>query len=110
MVDSNTLLQTDATVIAGVLVLLTIYSLELPRSNEARGIRKSLAMFIVAAMLPFCTSAILAINSEGANHPERVLQYATFSATVGFGYIITVVVLILIIPLRRRSTEHKKRP
>ena len=42
MVDSNTLLQTDATVIAGVLVLLTIYSLELPRSNEARGIRRSL--------------------------------------------------------------------
>jgi hypothetical protein len=31
MIDSNILLQTDATVIAGVLILLTIYSLEPPR-------------------------------------------------------------------------------
>ena len=60
-IDDNSILQTDATVIAGVLILLTIATV----GEELTRIFSSLftLMFTVVAIFPFATSSLSSITS-----------------------------------------------
>lgn len=118
MIDSNTLLQTDATIIAGVLILLTIYSLnpalgiiQLPQSKNREGKKRSFkiiksrlldriifATITIAAVFPFSSSAFYILSDE------KNLLFATHLAEVGFLYVMVAVAAIVIIPFLTRST------
>lgn len=67
MIDDNTLLQTNATVIAGILVLLTIFSFKYPKSetdttqNRFVVRQKALATCIIVTIFLFSGSSITII-------------------------------------------------
>ncbi|MDQ6864356.1 MAG: hypothetical protein M3044_11080 [Thermoproteota archaeon] len=91
VLDDNTLLQTDATVIAGVLILLTIYSLKPRKSPESR--RERALNFIVAGVLltviiPFSVSAMMII------YPD--VEPAAGATLGGFLYLMVGIVLIVV--------------
>jgi hypothetical protein len=107
VLDDNTLLQTDATVIAGVLILLTIYSLKPGKSPESRRERFTntfVAIAIVTVIIPFSVSAILILNPT---YPGNAVQLMT----AGFLYLIVGIVIIVLIPRLpiKEITETGKR-
>jgi hypothetical protein len=92
VIDDNTLLQTDATVIAGVLVLLTIYSLRQQPSDTTyqRIINIVVAVAIVTTIVPFSVSAILILSPD--KDPAAGVAYG------GFIYLIVGIILIVVVP------------
>lgn len=102
MIDSNSLLQTDATVIAGTLILLTIYSLKpVPKYGQTRSVRKALALLIVITIVPFSISAALILDQKYDDH-----LFATGAAQLGFIYIMIAMGVIVILPFITRTTEE----
>jgi hypothetical protein len=92
VIDDNTLLQTDATVIAGVLVLLTIYSLRQQPSETSfqRGMNIIIAIAIVTVIVPFSVSAIMILSPD--KDPAAGVAYG------GFLYLIVGIIFIVVIP------------
>lgn len=90
--DYISLLTADAIVIAGILMLLTIYSLRLrPSENSPEKIIKSVvAVAVVIAIVPFSVSAILLLFQDQI--PAEDMAYSTFV------YFIMGIVFILGIP------------
>jgi len=92
MLDDNNLLQVNATVIVGFLVLLTIYSLKYPISIQEKRAQKILRVAIAVVIVPFAVSAILTIVGW--------LGFAEAWAVSGFAYLVVAIFLILNIPTR----------
>jgi hypothetical protein len=106
MIDTNTLLQTDATVIAGILILLTIYSLkpvppngigQAKKNTEPGWMRQILAIIIITAVFPFSLSAYYILLSDETNQIN--LLFATGLARWGFVYLIGEVIVIVALPI-----------
>jgi hypothetical protein len=91
VLDDTSILQTDAAVIAGLLVLLTIYSLNYPISPQKKRIHNVLRPAIMAVIIPFAYSAILTIL--GQLGPAKLL------AIIGFFFVVISIYLILNAPL-----------
>jgi heme A synthase len=64
LIDANSILQADATVIAGVLILLTIYSLKLPESIEQKRTQQIIAGAIIVTIVPFAISAGAIVSGD----------------------------------------------
>ena len=79
--DDNSLLQADATIIAGLLILLTIYSLRIKPSENTRErrINKLVGWVIVFGIVPFSASAWIILNH---------LSYAAIMTSIGFLYLL----------------------
>jgi uncharacterized membrane protein YjfL (UPF0719 family) len=109
MIDSSTLLQTDAMVIAGILIFLTIYRLDrVSPTGQARRIRKTLAIVIVAVIVPFCFSAMLITANLSTDNKD--LQIALWAAHAGFVYLAGSVVVTVMLPfLREKTTTEEKK-
>jgi hypothetical protein len=108
VVDNNTLLQVDATVIAGVLILLTIYSLKPrivgkpPESRQARIMDFIIAVMIVTVIIPFSISAMMILGPD--KEPAAVVAWG------GFIYLMLGIVLIVLfsrIRLREKTETGK---
>jgi hypothetical protein len=107
MIDSNSLLQADATVITGILILLTVHSLKpLPLYNQHPSIReinqkinKVLAILVVSTIAPFSLSAALTLSEP------TFFGLATDAAISGFIYLIWAVAIVVMLPPRRPSEE-----
>jgi hypothetical protein len=93
VIDDNTLLQTDATVIAGILVLLTIYTLRPRHSPESREkwIMDHTQTIVMGSVVPFCVSAIIILNNAS---PGLAVAFTT----VGFIYLVVGILAIILIP------------
>jgi uncharacterized membrane protein len=91
-IDYISLLEVDAIVIIGILILLTIYSLRLkPSENPQEKIIDSVvAVVIVIVIVPFSVSSILLLYQDQVSAVD--LAYA------GFVYLILGIVFILGIP------------
>lgn len=100
MIDGNTLLQTDATVIAGLLILVTIYSLGYPITRQAKVQRILLGFVISPTIVPFSLSAFFIIYGQ----QTLALGLAEF----GFIYIIVGISIIIILPVIGVSYETGK--
>jgi hypothetical protein len=59
LIDANNLLQADATVIAGLLILLTIYSFKIARGIPEKEKQVRLACIIISSIIPFASSAVM---------------------------------------------------
>jgi peptidoglycan biosynthesis protein MviN/MurJ (putative lipid II flippase) len=95
--DYNSLLQANATVIAGILILLTIYSLKPRRSPESRRevrINQGIASVIISVIVPFCASSIMIITNQE-------LGLAAPVAVLGFVYLIFGIIVIVLMPTIR---------
>lgn len=111
VLDDNTLLQTDGTVIAGVLILLTIYSLKPrivgipkpPESRQARIMDFVIAVMLVTVIIPFSVSAMLILN------PDK--DPAAGVAWGGFIYLMLGIVIIVVfsrIQIREKTETGKQ--
>ena len=91
VLDDNTLLQADATVIAGVLILLTIYSLrQKPSENtQDRIMNIVIAGVLITVIVPFSGSAMLILS------PNQ--ESAAVIAFYGFIYLFVGIVLMVLI-------------
>jgi hypothetical protein len=91
-IDYSILLEADAIVIAGILILLTIYSLKLkPSENPSEKIINSVvAVAIVITIIPFSVSSILVLYQYQVS--------AVDMAYAGFVYLIVGIVFIIGIP------------
>jgi hypothetical protein len=81
-------------VIAGVLILLTIYSLKPPQSLERRRQRIANYVFLIVlitVIIPFSISAIMVLNHTC---PGLDVNFTTF----GFGYLIAGIIAIVVSP------------
>lgn len=100
-IDDNGLLQANATVIAGVLILLTIAAAE-------EGLTKIVSNFFtlaftVVAIFPFAVSSTYIIDSkqadEKAGEKEKMMKNSLKArrwTISGFFYVITVVIIIVV--------------
>src|SRR2546427_13001339 len=97
MIGVDALFQADATVIAGVLILLTIVSLKFPLTTQERQAQRLLTYWLPAIMIPFVVSAILLFLVF--LQPQLLYSAEVFTAA-GFVYLIVVIILILRLPLK----------
>lgn len=106
--DSD-LLQANATVIAGVLIFLTVGSL----GGILTGFKLLFAISII--LIPFCFSSAVIVFFKGFMLPvqvqrrfrEKTFKYISrYSSLLGFGYIIGVIFLISITSASSRTTAE----
>src|SRR5215207_2745953 len=99
-IDDNSILQADATVIAGVLILLTIATLG--DGLETRLFSNLFTLFFtVVAIFPFAISAMFIIDVQMGIHRtrqeniERDRNRARSLTVTGFVYLLAVVIMIV---------------
>jgi hypothetical protein len=93
VVDYNSLLQTNATIIAGLLILLTIYSLKIKPSENTkeRIVNVIVGTVTIIGIVPFSISAMMILR-------QSWIKYAATTTYFGFLYLIVGIVLIVVIP------------
>jgi hypothetical protein len=108
-IDEKDLLQAKATIIAGILILVTISSIgetfpALEASTETKGIAENpfaynvlARIFIIAALVPFVMSIVTLIRMKDNDKKERKLQIVKKSTMIGALYIVGVVVFLLLV-------------
>jgi len=101
MLDDNSVLQADATVVAGVLILLTIVSLKFPLTAQEKRVQRFLYYWVPAIMIPFVISVILLILIP------PFLVGAEIFMVIGFIYLVVAVNSALRLPLRGVSWEQR---
>jgi hypothetical protein len=80
LLDEKSLIQIDATVIAGVLILLTLTSIESDVPKISQGYTFFTGSFIVASIIPFCLPALFILL-----HPhKRYHRLAAVTTSLGF--------------------------
>jgi hypothetical protein len=88
LIDDKTLLQTDAMVIAGILILLTILltvkPFEKPKGRKQRILRWLVVLAFIGPIWLFSISAIYTFY-------ESVLEIAHFCAVLGFVWLMAAV-------------------
>src|SRR5687767_3371755 len=98
VLDDKDIIQVDATVIVGALILLTL-------SNLAEGLLPAVAliqtMLTLSIVLPFATSAIFIAASSSYKTPEanrdRIIKRAALiTMIVGFVYLVLVLIFLFI--------------
>lgn len=114
VVSSDTLLQVDATVIAGILILLTITRFTKTSLSFDKTAKNKVKRFFVKILeatyfkispehgvslvvAPFSVSAIIILLENNANSIYKGilnLQFASFWSSVGFAWLILVVVTL----------------
>jgi hypothetical protein len=94
-IDDNGILQTDATIIAGVLILLTIATVGL----ETRLFSNLFTlMFTIVAIFPFAVSAMFIIDTKhnGKEKAVKNSQKARNLTVSGFTYLLGAVIVIVV--------------
>jgi hypothetical protein len=102
VLDDNTLLQINTTAVAGILVLLTIYSLKtrIPHSPESRK-QKTIEYtqaIVMGSVIPFSISAIMILNSTCLGLAVKCPGLSVNFTTGGFIYLIVGIIVIVLIP------------
>ncbi|MFY3741358.1 MAG: hypothetical protein HMLIMOIP_001813 [Candidatus Nitrosomirales archaeon] len=89
------IIQIDATVIAGALVLLSLTTLG--RSDADPFISKMILVVTISILVPFAASAIAAIGKWRASATEESIKIARFAMVAGFWYLIVGLIILFII-------------
>jgi hypothetical protein len=112
VLDDSNILQADATVIAGLLILLTVaYALE-PRSRqEVAGEFAFLTVMrisrlVIAVVIPFSLSAILMISANFLGSYNMILS-GIMLTTVGFAALAIGITWLLWRNVRRGASQDK---
>jgi hypothetical protein len=92
MLEDNSILQVDATVIAGILVLLTILYTLTPRKEEEGVVeilkaRRTLAIVTLSIIVPFSISAII-VSGLFIEVNSQILYFARNIMGIGFIYLV----------------------
>jgi hypothetical protein len=99
VLEDKDILQADAAIVAGILILLTIMHLR-PESLREKRILKTQISLITFAILPFTISVLSMIwFSE--------LPIAEDSTSIGFVYLIIAILFFVWSPYARRTTMQK---
>jgi len=100
ILDEKDLIQVDAKIVAGILILLTLTSIiiNIPKIDEAYILLKNI--FIAAAIIPFCVSASHILKGNFHPRPPKgYLRVAGQLTSVGFAYLIVVVIIVVGFPI-----------
>jgi hypothetical protein len=108
--DDNSIIQVDATVIAGVLILLTLSSISL--GPEKKVIESIYDLYksglILATIAPFAFSAVLILLGNFASKPPKnYLKRAGRLAMYGFFYMVATVGFITVAPIFLEMDKFK---
>ena len=95
MIDANSILQVDGTVIAGILILLTIKSFKKDGSELPTKIKLTPKQACGYVIVPFSISAAFMIfGSLVTTFDMTGFQLASISTIIGFVYLIVVIIAI----------------
>jgi hypothetical protein len=100
LIDRNTILIVDATLIVGSLVFFTVFvAFQLPppaQKAETILVTQELVRTAVAVVLlvPFALSALLVLVGDTRNHP-KVIEVGVYSMIFGFGLTICGMIALL---------------
>lgn len=90
--EDKDIIQVDATVIIGVMILLTLsigFDSSINTQKEENITRLMITLAIIA---PFTASAVLAILTNlSSNYTERLKKTSIIIMAIGFGYLIFVI-------------------
>ncbi|HJU77957.1 MAG TPA: hypothetical protein VJ599_00130 [Nitrososphaeraceae archaeon] len=90
--EDKDIIQVDATVIIGVMILLTL-SIGFDSSINSQKVENITRLIITLAIIaPFTASAVLAIMTNlSSNYAEQFKKTSIIIMAVGFGYLIFVI-------------------
>lgn len=96
MLNAGDILQLDGTVIAGVLVLLTLSAIGKRSLGEIPYFRLSVRQAVSFVIIPFSLSALTLIFNEIAEKPndEGALYWAFIFSMLGFLYLIGTTIFV----------------
>jgi hypothetical protein len=100
MVSDDTILKVDATVIAGVLILLTITALPTDRLTDTQHTTARAPsihifhLFIAGIIIPFASSACFILIQTRWKEKKIVSKWGVYGAVMGFVYLILFIFII----------------
>jgi hypothetical protein len=99
VLEDKDLIQVDATVIAGILILLTLSSVAAEDPEFRLSYNIAVAAFFLASILPFSISAVYILKGSFSigNPPANYLTKAGKFTLAGFIYILVVVAFIVVV-------------
>jgi hypothetical protein len=98
VLEDRDIIQIDATVIAGVLILLTLSSVQYSENTRASTIFLK-SGFIFITIVPFAFSAFNEIDTIlRKGNTEKRRRWSLFLMNIGFMYMILAIAYIVVIP------------
>jgi hypothetical protein len=95
--DPKDILQINATIIAGILILLTVSSFSIPH-KDASGTTYTINQFIVLTILPFAGSSFcaIALSERTQDDSIRIILHVLSKWIMGFGFLYLIILVYII--------------